>query len=500
MKIADINFSLIQKRAFLKIAMELVKIDNLFHCNEMDIISFLEKECNVQTNDIEMIHYLSMSQAINVLKQLDHAGINEIINVFEKIISSDNNIDTKENILLSSIKMALLPEYSKWVSIISIDDATSDCNQNQLAYIEKVFNRNCHSFFNNDYELLHFKTELKKAGITLFYLPAELNNIKSFWLKINDRNSSALNHSLNFITPPDNYYDSSNILTNLNSIDHIAFYNTLILHYKIIPDLINSNSFLLLKIKNGDILDDNGNIHNYSDFLIISLDENIKQRITDFLSILTKPDLFIPVDGYYKVLYEYINKKSQMLGTVEIDNNFQLFFKNINSERIIVKSHPQSCALYFLLLKYGKLGLSSNTFNNALLFLENLKKDTHNKKNYFNSDSLLCDLLKHNDKESVMLYNLITIYSTLSTKNVNSVDFIDYIIKIIKHRASLKNYINTAFRSLQENNNCNDFKITYDPEYKTYYVKADISLFKTKKTDKSNSIPLTESNLWNRLK
>lgn len=500
MKISDINFSSIQKRAFLKIAIDLVKIDNLFHFNEMDIISYLEKESNVQTNDTEMIHYMSMSQAINVLKQLDPSCINETINIFEKIISSDNNIDTKENILLSSIKMALLPEYSQWVSIISVDDATSDCNQKQLAYIEKGFNKNCHSFFDNDYEFLHFKTELKKAGISLFYLPAELNNIESFWLKINDKNSSALNHSLNFITPPDNYYDSSNILTNLKSIDHTAFYNTLILHYKIIPDLINCNSFLLLKIKNEDILDDNGNIHNYSDFIVISLDENIKQRITAFLSILTKPDLFIPVDGYYKVLYEYINKKSQMLGTVEIDSNFQLYFKNINSEKIIIKSHPQSCALYFLILKYGKLGLSSNTFNNALLLLENIKTNMHKNKDSFNPDPLLYKLLKHNNKESIMLYNLITIYSALSTKDNYSVDFLDYIIKIIKHRASLKNYINTGFRSLQENNNCNDFKIIYDPVYKTYYVKADISLFKTRKADKNSSIPLTESNLWSQLK
>ena len=42
----------IQKRAFLKIAMELVKIDNLFHCNEVNVLSLLEKEFDIQADDV----------------------------------------------------------------------------------------------------------------------------------------------------------------------------------------------------------------------------------------------------------------------------------------------------------------------------------------------------------------------------------------------------------------------------------------------------------------
>ena len=500
MKLSDINFTLIQKRAFLKIAMELVKIDNHFHCNEVGVLTYLEKECNIQVDDIEMIHYISLSQAVDVLKLLDADIIYRIIEAFEKIVCVDNDIDIRENILLTALKMSILPQYSNWVNIISINDANSDCSQNQLAFVEKEYDTQCHVFFDNEFELLSLEKKLEKIGINLFYLPAEIKKIESFWTRVeeNNKNSLALKHSLQFITPLDKRLNAKDAFLNLKEINQTSFYHTLLLHYKIVPDQIKPNAFLILKVKSGDLLNDFGNLYCNSDFMIISLDQDPKRRINDFLSLLIKPDLFISVDGYYKVLYEYLSEKSQMLGIIEVDNNFQLYFKNINSEKIVMKSYPQSCTFYLLLLKYGKLGITSQLFNDALTFLEKIDCDKYCSNGTFDLNALLNDLRLHVSNVSTLVYNLIIIYSTLSTKDIYSNSFLEYIKQIIKHRASLKNYVNSALTSLEEGECCDDFKILYDSTYKNYYIKAELSLFK--KRGKENYTPLTESELWKKLK
>ena len=497
---ANIILTPIQKRAFLKIAMELVKIDNLFHCNEVNVLSLLEKEFDIQADDVEMIHYISLSQAIAVLKQLDREIIARIVAVFENIVCTDNDIDIKENILLTAIRMSLLPEFSSWSTIISIDDANSDCSTSQLAFVEKTYDVNAHDFFDNDYERLFLENELAKAGIKLFYLPSEIKKIESFWTNVEtaNHNSLALRHSLQFITPIDKRVDIKDAILNFENINLTSFYNTLLLRYKIVPDKIEYNTFFLLKIKSGDLLNDFGNLYTNSDFLVISLDKDVKKRISAFLSLMVKPDLSISVDGYYKFLYEYLSEKCKMLGEMEIGKNNQLFFKNINREQVVFKSFPQSCTLYFLILKYGKSGVASNLFNDAYDFLQNIDASLYQSQGVFDMNLLLSDLENRNCKQAILLHNIIVIYSALSTKDIYSDKFLDYIKQIIKHRSSLKSYINSAFDELNEGGICDSFKINYDSEYKTYNINADISLFK--KWEKESCIPLIDSDLWKRLK
>lgn len=101
----SIDLSATQRRAVMKLAVELVKADDRIHSKEVAVLDKLQSGLGLDQEELDLTHYLSLESAVDCLKNLEEEPTRRIINLFNEIMCSDNDIDFEENLLLSSISM-----------------------------------------------------------------------------------------------------------------------------------------------------------------------------------------------------------------------------------------------------------------------------------------------------------------------------------------------------------------------------------------------------------
>ena len=89
----------IQKRAVFKLAVDLAKADKQIHGNEVALLNSLQDELNVSKEELDMIHYMSLQDAMGALKTLDSETKESIIKSLEAMVGVDVDVDKREQLL-----------------------------------------------------------------------------------------------------------------------------------------------------------------------------------------------------------------------------------------------------------------------------------------------------------------------------------------------------------------------------------------------------------------
>ena len=144
-------------------------------------------------------------------------------------------------------------------------------------------------------------------------------------------------------------------------------------------------------------------------------------------------------------------------------------------------------------MRYGAAGISQVTFETAFEYLEKIKAELSD--SLWNYEAFMSHLEKTYEEHTVLIYRIMSIYTCVSTKNPTNVGFLNYIINIIKHRSTLKNYINNGFRSAAHLADKENYYVQFNQDSKSYYVSQDMSLFAMEE-GMGNTVSLSKSRLW----
>ena len=98
-----------------------------------------------------------------------------------------------------------------------------------------------------------------------------------------------------------------------------------------------------------------------------------------------------------------------------------------------------------------------------------------------------------------LISNVIMIYAGMSTKEPSNEGFLNYIMTIIKHRSTLKNYLNNGFRSASRLSDKESYCVRFNQDSRSYSVSADVSLFIIDEGDGA-PVSVVSSRLWRSLK
>ena len=88
----------VQKRSILKIAIELVKADNKIHSKEISVLDDLQESLGLTQEELDLIHYAPLSEAVSVISGMDEQTVNVVMGVFDSIMRIDSDIDFEENL------------------------------------------------------------------------------------------------------------------------------------------------------------------------------------------------------------------------------------------------------------------------------------------------------------------------------------------------------------------------------------------------------------------
>lgn len=489
----NINLNKVQKRALFKIAVDMVKIDNRIHRNEVSVLDTLQHICRIDNEELELIHYTSLQRAIAAMQSLDRDSLFVVIQTIEAIVGIDNDIDFKENLLLTALKMALSKESSSWCSIISVAGVDSECSQNQIVYLERNNCENAHIVLDDKYDNLLMNKALDDVDLQLFYLPNVLNELSRQF----DGNSSQLDllrRSMDFIVPAGDQTKLNNLNNVLNTIDSSSFYKIVSSYYNISPDQIRFDAFFMVKLQEGQILDDDNHIQRTIDFFIIDASDDVKKRILTMVDMMESPTCLLSYEGYYRLLYDHICSESKIMSNIILDGRYEFRLKDLDFTPIVMESSPQSRSFYILLLWYGQTGINQHCFDEASKYLESLDISACQNLKEFKEQ-----LINENLPHCTLIYNVVTIYEEVSGKDAASNNYALYASKIIKHRSALKNYINKGFSKITRLSNTTQYLVDFNSNTRCYYIPLNLSYVEMTTPDGVHK-PFSTSDLWKKLK
>lgn len=494
-----LNLNNAQKRALFKLAVDLVKADKCIHGNEVSFLARMQKMCGVSGDELELIHYLSLQQAVISLKGLGAEHRRTIMEVLESIAGVDNDIDEREKVLLAAMKLALGGESAEWSMIVSAAGSEAECNSRQVVYLEKRYCDEAHKVLSDPYDNLLMTKALDDVGLQLFYLPAVVMELGKQWNAIGavDTKFGLLCRSMEFIVPSGDKARLEGLSAVLDGLTTETFCKVVCSHFNIDIVPVPFDAFIMMKIQDGYMLDDDDRMVRSNDFLCIDISKELKRRILHFVELLKAPACLLSYEGYYRILYDYLCSESAIMSDMVLDGRCDLRLKELGNEKLRFESAPQSKTLYLLLLRYGRNGVEQECFEKALAYLESDAVAELVPSGEFDMMHCKAVLAAKGADWALLISNLMTIYERMSTKDSTSISFVGYIANIIRHRSSLKNYINKAIGGVRHLANKESYCVMFDQAAKKYLLPLDAAYFYVQNADGLERI--TESGFWKKL-
>lgn len=492
----SINLGGTQRRAVMKLAVELVKADDRIHSKEVAVLDELQSMLGLEQEELDLIHYLSLENAVECLNDLDEDSTERVTGLFKDIMCSDNDIDFEENLLLSSISMSCGIGSRDWCRILSTGAPESEVPEKQIVFLESKVSEAAHLVLDDKYDNLLISKAFGDIGIEFFYLP---DIVREFVKNLEEDDKSGLfQRSMEYLVPAGDKIKLNHLKESMATLDTGTFYHLILSRFNIAPERIPYPAFLLTKIRDSHILDDSDTMRRTVDFLCINLSSEVKKRILAFVSRFDERRDLLSYKGYYRFLYDYLSSEAKTANPITINAKGDFILES--GDIIRFKSAPQAKTLYLLLLSRGGKGISQADFNKAVSFLKALDINEYlTTSGDFDFPRFNEYLAGKADEYAHLILDTITIYSTLSTKDCRKKNYLEYIQSILQHRSSLKTYINTGFASARKLANPELFMVRFDIEALTYSIPASPSLF-TSSLEGSSTVPMTDSPLWKAIK
>ncbi len=499
--LATLNLTAAQKQAVFKLAVELVKADRRIHSREIGALTELRDALSLEQTQLDLIHYCTMQNAVEVLRGMDDGGKEKICQLFGSIMCSDNDIDFDERLLLAAVTMSVRSESGAWCSVITVPFAGSQSSERQIIFLEKRHCPPAHAVFGDAYDNLLISKAFGDIGLKFLYLPDIMRKLNSqldaqCWSR--DGKFELLRQSMGFIVPAGDKIKLNNLDSVLNSLDTPTFLRVILSRYGLPADVVPYDAFLLLKMSDSQVLNDSNALEGTTDFLCIDLTRDVKRRIFEFISRFDEQEHLISYEGYYKFIYDYLSSESKSVNPISLDAGFRFYAGDGTRRRIDFESSPQARTFYLLLLFYGPYGVGQDVFNEAVGLLENAYSGEYVRDGLFDCPAFKARMTGMGGDASRLIVNALEIYGRISTKDDGSPEFVRYVANILRHRSSLKNYVNKGFRSCGVLAGPGRFEILYDGRSRSYMVNASPSDFIVDAG--AGAVSLKDTVLWRSLK
>ena len=491
----------LKKRTIFKVAVDLIKADGRIHGKEIRILDELQSEMELSQEDIDLTHYITLSEAVSSINEMSDGQVDYVIDLFNRIMRADSDISDRENILLTAISMACDRESREWSRVISVPASETKVPDDQVIFLEKSWEENAHRVFDDKYDNLLISKAFGDVGLQFFYLPSVLDGLG---LKCGvgmdlGAQLELLRKSIGYLAPFGKKDAKNGVEAVLEGLDSATFFKVFLSALHLCPDMFPFNSFILVKVRDNVVFDDRNCSREVVDFLCIDMSDQIKKRILGFVSNFTEQTFVLPYEGYYKMFYDYLSNESKIVSSVLIDRTLHFRMENLGGAKVNFESSPQARALYLLLLFYGRQGVTQTCFSEALEHLQTFVADDFCvSEGALDIDALQGHLRTINTDWSLLIYNIISIYRTISTKDEYKPSYLSYIQSILNHRSSLKTYVNAGFSQIPGLADPEQYHIVFDKEFNLYRVSASPSLFFVE--SEGMRIAIRESSFWRMLK
>lgn len=332
--------------SILKLVIDLIKVDNKIHQEEVSWIKTLTAHYHFTTEELQQAHSISLSEAISNLQQLDASERLEILKLFNEIVAIDNNIDINERILHAAIQLALQDNTLDQVQILTVEAENFDNYDRQLIYLEQKENKKLSGNIEKDYR--NIKRSLRDFDIDFFFYPHIIQQYT--------QSQSYIAPAVDLLFPTFSHDkgNSKKLLEDYKTRDFCSYIHKMMGTNIQFPPF---DAFFMLKIQSSHL----SNSHTV-DFLCIQSDQ--QPRVTIDLLIdsldIELPYEAVPYRGCYRTLFEMISEKSKCEYDILLEGD--LFYLSQEEQKMVLEIRGAERKTLFALFLIHKNGISNRTF------------------------------------------------------------------------------------------------------------------------------------------
>lgn len=360
-----------EKASIFRIISDLIKADSIIDLRELELFDSIKEKYSIKKEDEILSTSLTLSQAIETLKESSKSLKHEIVTDSLKSIMSDDYCAREEALFAISLRACLTLDNIFEAKVLSLDTAGIYIEPNQILYIESEYDKDINREIANNYRGI--TSEIRLAGFDFVYLPKISEHYKS----ISQANIVSI---ATMLYPKVSDNDIDMVSHQLQNLSTAEFCKDQLGRKLKATEFINTPPAIMLKINDSFV--DERKISNY---LLIELSGDILEHIRLFLDMFAEhhhnqrlcylkeeKHRFI-YTGFYKQIFDLYLEHNGIKSSILIDTRRGVI--SLPEAGITLsKLHRREKALYTLLILESASGGINFTKPNTEKKLEKYRK------------------------------------------------------------------------------------------------------------------------------
>lgn len=350
----------IQRIALARILADLIEADFIVEEKEMDFFeeTISKAGFNISESMLVEAKRIDLAKAISILKELDGAEREQIVDTLKRLSLSDGTCVPLEAVLIYCVIMALIAN----ANVFSVPSEGINMENMTVVYVENADDTEIDAAIR--YNLKQIEEEFANAGFDFIYVPNVVDDFRTL-------GKAYLHKVVKYMIPSASTLRIDEICYRLCNLSTSRFCRDL-LYRKIGVNLIDANPSLFIKINESDIIDSFGNDDaertRFCNFLQIELTTDVMTTVHRLVSTykeMINADIAVKKRrrsnkflyyGFHRLLFDLIaygkEKKECRLVFDFSTHTARVYFESMDSgERFVLKLNPQEAALYMMIAR-----------------------------------------------------------------------------------------------------------------------------------------------------
>lgn len=158
----------IERAAITRVLIDLIKADKVIDSREMDLYRELKTKFSITRHDEVESYGITMSKAVQIIKEMDSSIISDLLGTFENMTISDGFCAREEALLMLMLHFCL-GEENLDCDVISTIIEESWFDERQVLYVESHHAKEINFAISSNHRSI--SRELKLCGLDFVYLP-----------------------------------------------------------------------------------------------------------------------------------------------------------------------------------------------------------------------------------------------------------------------------------------------------------------------------------------
>ena len=317
----------LEKTAIVRIATDLIKADSVIDNREIAILNQIKENFHIKKEHLCSVKYMTFSDAVRCLIDLDKEEKKELLKVFESIALTDKICNRNEALLMMALTYSLKGDYEVDMMHIQIPQQGALLDNSHVIYVESEYDETINSTIKQNYHQI--ENALRLAGFDFTYIPYIAQTY-------NETPNSLFNDVISFLSPDLHEKEIAEIKDKITNMTTVKFCKDLLCKKLNLMRLSDTYPALLFKVGES-VLESNI----YANFLKIVLEKDVVEEIKEFLYKFTSM-----MNAEFSILKNVYNSTDRFIysGTYKQIIDLCLMREN-NTSRILLDTMKQEILL-----------------------------------------------------------------------------------------------------------------------------------------------------------